>query len=451
MAGVLFAWQEVWWRSLAVQVTVWSRAAASGQLQPRPLQPERCCPDYGAGYAWSPEFVHDADGFAKNLGESALRALLRSEVWWLWPWQLQVLEAAAAMAAASVGVEGQEAGPSAATTSPASTAAGAAGTSTQATVACDAGRSSSHHTSSKPRSEGSGSKGAGSSSTSSSSSSFGKARVWLKQHWADDDHRRSGSIPYPLTPALVAPGCVPHPQCPLPPVTRQQLQLVLGLLVGDGGYTFTWAALLLVLLLQRADPGLRAAFLNGPEASLLLVTLVTWGCHPGEWGERGAPTALAIDAREHTWEGAVKLLVDSMSAAETGLRRFPYPSSAALILSLCYLEPAVPRHLDGQQQQALVGTHNGPTLLYGCWSRGEDWTFALYSATFLHQGSSLLGPCAPCLSLVVTQPLRPCHPCSAPAADGPSVLHTSSCAACTPANLKHMHQQLKRTSSLHVG
>jgi hypothetical protein len=138
---------------------------------------------------------------------------------------------------------------------------------------------------------------------------------------------------------------------------------VLGVLVGAGDKTFTTAALLLALLLQRADPGLRAAFLNGPEASLLLATLVTWGCHPQEWGNRGPPMALGPYGEELTWEGAVQLMLDTLLGGDVWSTAFTQSASAALVLLYCYLEPAAPRHVDGQQQPGLVAEH-GPAVIH---------------------------------------------------------------------------------------
>jgi len=147
-------------------------------------------------------------------------------------------------------------------------------------------------------------------------------------------------------------------------VTQQQLQLVLRVLVKASGSDFTTAALLLVLLLQRADPGLRAAFLNGPEASLLLVTLVTWGCHPGEWGVHEVPSQLGTTDGDTSWEGAVRNGLDLMQNKDMSVACFSHPASAALLLVYCYLEPAAPRQLDGQQQPALVATPIGASAVH---------------------------------------------------------------------------------------
>jgi hypothetical protein len=146
-------------------------------------------------------------------------------------------------------------------------------------------------------------------------------------------------------------------------VTQQQLQLVLRVLVKASGSDFTTAALLLVLLLQRADPGLRAAFLNGPEASLLLVTLVTWGCHPGEWRGRGSPGRLGAASRQRTSEAGVSFMMDCHQGGAGTFMPYTYSHSATLVLLLCYLEPAAPRHLNGKQQPALVCPGAMPVVL----------------------------------------------------------------------------------------
>jgi hypothetical protein len=173
-----------------------------------------------------------------------------------------------------------------------------------------------------------------------------------------------GSLPFPLVPRVLAPCSVPPlsaahgPQ----PVTRQQLQLVLQVLVQTGTAHFTPAALLLALLLQRADPGLRAAFLNGPEASLLLATLVAWGCHPGEWGN-GYPRLLGPPGQQGTWEDGVSLVVECLKGDDGTFTWCTHADSATLVLAQCYLEPAAPRHLEGQQQPALIVPDAPPFVL----------------------------------------------------------------------------------------
>jgi hypothetical protein len=323
----------------------------------------------------------------------ALGALVLAELWWLWPWQLEVLEVAKAVAAAvaSAAGEGQQADPINA--APVETAAATGGSRRPDGLRKaddDIGSSSTapkriHHDCTRADSSTSGSNNTDSGNGNSSSSgggggscTQGSMQAPRKEVWRCEEHKFSSIIPYPLTPALVAPGCVAHPQCPLPPVTRQQLQLVLSLLVGTGGESFSTAALLLVLLLQRADPGLRAAFLNGPEASLLLVTLVTWGCHPGEWGVHEVPSQLGTTDGDTSWEGAVRNGLDLMQNKDMSVACFSHPASAALLLVYCYLEPAAPRHLDGQQQPQLVATPVGPSAIHtgagGCCEDLQGWT-----------------------------------------------------------------------------
>jgi hypothetical protein len=129
----------------------------------------------------------------------------------------------------------------------------------------------------------------------------------------------------------------------LPPVTRQQLQLVVSAVVQADWEALHKALLLLVLLLQRADPGLRAAFLNGPEASLLLVTLVTWGCHD----ESSAPgIGMGVIPGKDC-----PTMVSSLRAAWGGqpvqMHELPLPNCALLMLAQLYLQPAA-----GWQQAA---------------------------------------------------------------------------------------------------
>jgi hypothetical protein len=151
---------------------------------------------------------------------------------------------------------------------------------------------------------------------------------------------------------------------------------VLRVLVGARGSRFATAALLLVLLLQRADPALRAAFLNGPEASLLLVTLVTWGCHAQEWGKGRVPGVLGRRGEAATWADGVPWMINQLMEEEVEDSEFTpymYAASAVLVLVQCYLEPAAARHLDAQQQgqQQQVVLEAGPFFLSTGVSIGE--------------------------------------------------------------------------------
>jgi hypothetical protein len=373
---------------MAATVAAVFHQAAAKQVLPRPLLPESSCPDYGAKHTWPLDHWPELLNSIQAVGSGTLSSLVQSELWWLWPWQLQVLEAAAAVAASAEEEEQQEEGPSSTAPVPAATAAAAAaaagcGTSdSQATVGhgatCPAasGDSSSHSASSSFTADirTSGSNGiSNGASSSSSSGTHNKVGIFMKGVAAEGMSMFRGTLMYPLTPALVAPGSVPPPQCPLPPVTRQQLQLVLGLLVEAGGNTFNTAALLLVLLLQRADHGLRVAFLNGPEASLLLTMLVAWGCHAEDWGSDSAPMLLGLWGMKHTWEGAVQLMIDILVGGDVRGAFFGHPASALLVLALCYLEPSAPRHLEGQQQPQLVATVYGPSILHMGGKRGALW------------------------------------------------------------------------------
>jgi hypothetical protein len=234
-------------------------------------------------------------GAASPLGGLLLRSLLVAELWQLWPWQMKLLEAAAvaeaadATAEAEAGqvVEGQQ------EAVPAARAAGGVQEVHAATASIAIGSGS--------------------------------------------------SLPFPFVPRVLLGSSSP---ASLPPVTRQQLQLVLQVLVQADAVRFGAASLLLVLLLQRADPGLRAAFLNGPEASLLLVTLVNWGCHPKGWGRGGAPGPFGSFGTKDTWEDCVSVMVARLKGDDDPYVAYTHSHSATMVLAQCYLEPC---HLDSQQ------------------------------------------------------------------------------------------------------
>jgi hypothetical protein len=184
----------------------------------------------------------------------------------------------------------------------------------------------------------------------------------------------------------------PSPASRPSPVTRQQLQLLLRVLVQADADHLRAAALLLALLLQRADPGLRAAFLNGPEASLLLVALVNWGRHAGEVSER-----IVAVGQEGTWEDAVSVMISYLNKEELPCIGYTHAASAALVLAQCYLEPAAPRHLGGQQQPALV-IHNAPPFVLNSGSAsGEHHVIGAHikhvSCVYLGAQGSVSGPC----------------------------------------------------------
>jgi hypothetical protein len=107
---------------------------------------------------------------------------------------------------------------------------------------------------------------------------------------------------------------------------------------------FRGAALLLALLLARADPGLRAAFLNGPEASLLVTSLVNWGCYghrEGIWEPKPDMTRLPSPS----FAAMVESLLSLCRSAESDVKveRVPAASGAMLMLALFYLQPASER------------------------------------------------------------------------------------------------------------
>jgi hypothetical protein len=134
----------------------------------------------------------------------------------------------------------------------------------------------------------------------------------------------------------------------LPPVTLQQLQLAGSGLACANAMGAPTAALLLALLLQRADPGLRAEFLGGPGGSALLVACQYWGCyHVGL-----KDSALAQQHGRFLWAMLAPCTVNSCTDALTMLlqgtsaqvvfgkrRAMASAPSVALLLAWCYLQP----------------------------------------------------------------------------------------------------------------
>jgi hypothetical protein len=142
----------------------------------------------------------------------------------------------------------------------------------------------------------------------------------------------------------------------LPPVTLQQLQLAMCGLAYADAYAAPTAALHLALLLQRADPGLRAEFLGGPGGNSTLATYLYWGhrdllqfkpASSEVWQQFGlvtkadAPSCAAVQ--------------ESMEAALVGLLYWPAatllpaPTSVGLVMGWCYLQ--LPPDWKQQQQQ----------------------------------------------------------------------------------------------------
>jgi hypothetical protein len=144
----------------------------------------------------------------------------------------------------------------------------------------------------------------------------------------------------------------PSGSCPLLAVTLQQLQLVTCAMYQGSDTGTSSAALLLTLLLQRADPGLRAQFLGGPWGSLMMHTM-------GEASQQerlsGAPngwmqSVTAISA-EHASED---LIVIAQGAWQNKQDFGGLPAATSSLLALAWA------HLQVQQQQQGAGAHVKP-------------------------------------------------------------------------------------------
>jgi hypothetical protein len=171
------------------------------------------------------------------------------------------------------------------------------------------------------------------------------------------------TLEWPLLPnagVKVAPSNVEQP-----PVTLQQLQQAAAALAFCDATSFAAAAWLLVLLLQRADPGLRASFLGGPAGSSLCATCVARAYH--------SVTQPGSDARGgewwlHAYTSPAAAAGSMMSALHGRFVEQPVLLSrsftTALLLAWCYLQP--PQQWQQQQparQQKQDGAKPGYQLL----------------------------------------------------------------------------------------
>jgi hypothetical protein len=310
-----------------------------------------------------------------------LQALLLAELWWLWPWQLQVLEAAAeAQDAADAAFRAEqpaeeagkqpndEAGEEVQDSSSRRGSNDASGIEEEEEQPADgAGEEVQDSSSKRGSGDGSGSEdeeeeqpadGAGEEVQDSSSrrgSGDGSGSEEEEEEEEEEagqgfcdtflDRPMSGLL---LTPRLVAAEGRPQLQGPKPaPVSQQELQLVLGLMTQAAGPICGAAALLLVLLLQRADREVRVAFLNGPEGSLLLATLMAWGARPDNSSGRGAPIPWQPYREEvGDWRMAHYLMKEALGGTEearANSKPLEAGAFAAAVLAMCFLEP-VPGH-----------------------------------------------------------------------------------------------------------
>jgi hypothetical protein len=271
----------------------------------------------------------------------ALHVLLVAQLWDLWPWQLAQLQQASGSRHLTP-------------------AAAAAARNVGSSSACSAGSvtvgSSSNSSNSSSGGCGGGCSGSSGGSSRSSSSrddvpigespgASGYAEEGLAA--LDSDIYRSLSMDWPLLPdsSDALPLCGPG----LPPVTLQQMQLAVSALGCTDVLRATSAALLLALLLQRADPGLRADFLGGTGGTALLAACQYWGYyqkvaldHAQQDLWTGFPLAFTGVDRSSSGPCYHHLLAAVQGQTLLGrprLWRDLYPGcSITLLLAWCYLQ-----------------------------------------------------------------------------------------------------------------
>jgi hypothetical protein len=127
-------------------------------------------------------------------------------------------------------------------------------------------------------------------------------------------------------------------------VTLQQLHLAVSALSNCAAEGAVSAALLLALLLQRADPEVRAAFMGGPGGTALLAAAQYWGYSPGLNLATGTlPFTLLVPVELSKQSAARQLLAvlrrDSKGKAPDWALAGPL-DSLGLLLAWCYLVPA---------------------------------------------------------------------------------------------------------------
>jgi hypothetical protein len=179
------------------------------------------------------------------------RHLMGCEVWDLWPWQIQLLQE-------------------------------------QEQLNTPSSSSSSSSSSSPPCQEGDAASTGSDGPATSSASAINATSITTD---SEDDQEVTLSGPHstywPLLPHVAPPlphvhnGSAGHVSCQLPPVSADQLHLALERVCLNVQLSTSYAGAslqLLVLLLLRADPALRLAFLQGPQGGLLLAALQLYGC-----------------------------------------------------------------------------------------------------------------------------------------------------------------------------
>jgi hypothetical protein len=341
--------QPCWWRVLAtitsaLQDTAPAAVEAEAAAAPPAAQllqhPSKYCLPYhldsaygGKPMAWC---LHECLPAITGL---ALHVLLVAELWDVWPWQLAQLQQLQADDSTSATGTGGTLGGSATRSS---SAAGASGD----------GQTSSHTGTATITPT----PAATTSSSSSSRSSQGPSVDMAASLDAFAKHPReparwevlmySAGTPWPLLPDQGMPAAQQQEGQGLPPVTLQQLQLAVGAMSHAAARNVVSAALLLSLLLQRAEPDVRASFLAGPGGSALLAACQYWGhCYGVHAAAQSyVPGCTLVAPTKWSARSAVSHLLTALhpgtqaQASDWGLTGAA--NSFGLLLAWSYLVPA---------------------------------------------------------------------------------------------------------------
>jgi hypothetical protein len=348
--------QECWWRALATTTTglAGSTAAVVATWTPPqlPQHPSKFCPPYHQHQAYGAQVTDGVPSGALAASCSlALHVLLVAQLWEVWPWQvarLQLIGGGGVVPPA----RGNQAHGSSSSSAASSSKAGAAASGDGSGGDASTSRSGDDQDKTTGRTPAPAAALADAIATSTSriqampegpaASLLGSTRLAPDPSaWAM--LLRVSGMEWPLLPDQGLGAVAQQEGQGPPPVSLQQLQLAVTSLANCAVQGAVSAHLLLALLLQRADPGLRASFLGGPGGTALLAAAQYWGHTSAPHAAPGVlPFSLVvpIDLSERT--AARRLLAvlrrDSRGGAPDWALVGPC-DSLGLLLAWCYLVP----------------------------------------------------------------------------------------------------------------
>lgn len=339
--------QDLWWHAMITTHKV--VAQRNDSLPSQSKHPWARVLAANGTYGYPPQ---DLDGVSTSVlvawSQATLHCLLLAELWDLWPWQLQQLQQ----------LQG---------TSTSTCCSDAAGDSS--TPATTSSSSDDHHTGSSPSSSrgcsstlhgpvgassSMGSQTSLSGTPSNHSSSSRSVSSGATQHGGDGSAWGAPRMPkayldFPVLPHGPA-ALGNHP--PAPPVSLQQLQMVVHAWSLGNNSDFSTASLLMALLLQRADPGLRAQFLGSPLGSFWLDRLTGV---PQQERQRWLPAGWRVLVCATVSEAREELMA-AVRGAEPGSPLGSLPAACASLLALAW------SHLERQGSDTAAGHTLGPCL-----------------------------------------------------------------------------------------